>query len=98
MSSFTNRRSEPRFSADQPVVVSVVNPIPGVIEGASKSGLRVTTKVAIKKDAIVEIKWDRAIVIAKVCYCRKAAGKYNLGLKVTEVIGGAKIRTRPDAA
>jgi|SRR5271154_3650968 hypothetical protein len=92
----SNRRSEPRFSADQPVVVSVLDPIPGTIEGASKSGLRITTKVAIKVGAVIEIKWDRAVVFGKVCYCRKADGKYSIGLKVTEVIGGAKLRTRPE--
>jgi hypothetical protein len=93
----SERRLEPRFCADQEVVVSVLSPIRGVIENASKSGFRITTQVAIKKGVVIEIKWDRAAVIGTVRYCRKAAGKYNIGLKVTEVIGFGKVRTRAEA-
>jgi hypothetical protein len=93
-------RAEPRFGADQPVLVSVVPPIPGKIDEASKSGLRVTISAAVKTGAFVHVKCDHAIVIGRVRYCRQTGpDKYCVGLKITEVIGGGKLlRTKPSAA
>ena len=36
----SDRRTELRFGADQPVLVCALAPIPGKIDGMSKSGLR----------------------------------------------------------
>jgi hypothetical protein len=96
----SDRRAEPRFAADQPVVVSVVTPIPGKIDSASKSGLRVTVPRLVKAGATVEIKWDRVIVVGQVRYCRKIRPRqYSIGLKVMEVVGGGKLlQIKPNAA
>jgi hypothetical protein len=99
VSEVSDRRTELRFGTDQPVMVSVLAPIAGRIDGASKSGLRVTLSVALKVGAFVEVKWDRAIVVGRVRYCRQAGqNKYHIGLKITEVVGAGKLRTKPKAA
>jgi hypothetical protein len=96
----SDRRAEPRFAAAQPVVVSVVTPIPGKIDSASKSGLRVTVSKLVKVGASVEIKWDRVIVVGQVRYCHKIGPrKYSIGLKIMEVVGGGKLlQIKPNAA
>ena len=100
MREMSNRRAELRFGADQPVLVSVVVPIPGRIDGMSKSGLRVTVSRLVKTGALVEVKWDRVIVVGEVRYCQKIGPrKYSIGLKIVEVVGGGKVlQTKPDAA
>ena len=96
----TDRRAEPRFAADQPVIVSVVTPIPGKIDSASKSGLRVTVSKPVKTDSVVEVKWNRVIVVGQVRYCHKIGPhKYSIGLKITEIVGGGKLlQIKPSAA
>jgi hypothetical protein len=94
-----DRRTELRFGADQPVVVSVVTPIPGRIDSASKSGLRITISVAVKTGAFIQVKWDRAIVVGRVRYCRQTGPhSYCIGLKITEVVGGGKLQKKLNAA
>lgn len=95
-----NRRTELRFGVDQPVLVSFLAPFPGKIEGASKSGLTVTISVAVKVGAFIQVKWSHVIVVGRVRYCRQTGPyEYRIGLKITEIIGGAKLlRTKPHAA
>jgi hypothetical protein len=88
----SNRRTELRFGANQSVLVSVVAPIPGKIDGMSKSGLHVIVSRLVKTGALVEIKWDRVIVLGQVRYCQKTGPcKYSIGLKIIEVVGGGKV-------
>jgi hypothetical protein len=96
----SDRRTELRFGADQPVLVSVLAPVPGTIDGMSKSGLRVTVSRLVKTGALVEIKWDRVIVVGQVRYCQKIGPrKYSIGLKIMEVVGGGKLlQIKPNAA
>src|ERR1035438_956580 len=96
----SNRRTELRFGANQCVLVSVVAPIPGKIDGMSKSGLRGIVSRLVKTGASVEIKWDRVIVVGQVRYCRKIGPrKYSIGLKIVEVVGGGKVlQIKPNAA
>jgi hypothetical protein len=93
-------RTEVRFGADQPVVVSVVTPIPGKIDSASKSGLRVTVSRLVKIGVLVEVKWDRVIVVGEVRYCQKIGPRrYSIGLKIIEIVGGGKLlQIKPNAA
>ena len=95
-----DRRTDFRFETDQPVQVSVLAPTQGKIESASKSGLRITMSIPVKTGAFIEVKWDRAIVVGRVRYCRQtAANKYCIGLKITEVVGGGKLlQIKPNAA
>ena len=95
-----DRRTELRFGIDQPVQVSVLAPTQGKIDSASKSGLRVTISIPVKVGAFIEVKWDRAIVVGRVRYCRQTdSNAYCVGLKITEVVGAAKLlQVKPDAA
>jgi hypothetical protein len=94
-----DRRTELRFGADQTVVVSVVTPIPGRIDSASKSGLRVTVSRLVKTGARVEIKWDRVIVVGEVRFFQKIGPrKYSIGVKIMEIVGGGKLlQNKPNA-
>jgi hypothetical protein len=97
----SNRRRELRFQADQPVVVSVLAPLSGKIDGASKSGLRVIIPVPVAVGAFVQVKWDRAVVVGRVRYCREIGpNAYSIGVKITEIVGRGKLQTlqNPDAA
>jgi hypothetical protein len=88
----SDRRTELRFGADQSVMVSVLAPTRGKIDGASKSGLRITISIPVKTGVFIEVKWDRAIVIGRVRYCRQIGpNEYCVGLKVTEIVGGGKL-------
>jgi hypothetical protein len=100
LKEMADRRTEVRFGADQPVVVSVVTPIPGRIDSASKAGLRVTVSKQLKTGALVEVKWDRVIVVGEVRYCQKIGPrKYSLGLKIAEIVGGGKLlQINPNSA
>src|ERR1700722_519750 len=95
-----DRRTELRIEADQPVLLSVVVPIRGRIDGMSKSGLRVIVPRLVKAGALVEVKWDRVIVVGEVRYCQKIGPrKYSIGLKILEIVGGGKVlQIKPDAA
>ena len=95
-----DRRTELRFETAQPVQVSVLAPTQGQIDSASKSGLRLTVSIPVKTGAFIEVKWDRAIVVGRVRYCRQTVpNKYCIGLKITEVIGGGKLlQIKPNAA
>ena len=77
-----------------------MTPIPGKIESASKSGLRLTVSKLVKTGASVEIKWDRVIVVGQVRYCRKIGPrKYSIGVKIMEIVGGGKLlQIKPNAA
>ena len=96
----SDRRAEPRVAADQSVVVSVVTRIPGKIDSASKSGLRVTVSKLIKVGSVVEVKWNRVIVVGEVRYCQKIGPrKHSIGVKIVEIVGGGKLlQIKPHAA
>jgi hypothetical protein len=88
----SDRRTEPRFAADQPVTVSLLTSIPGKIDDASKFGIRVTVSIPLKTGAFIEVKWDRVIVVGRVRYCRQTGpSSYCVGLKIKEVVGRGKL-------
>ena len=80
--------------------MSVLAPTRGKIDSASKSGLRVTVSRLVKTGALVEIKWDRVIVVGEVRYCQKIGPrKYSIGVKIMEIVGGGKLlQIKPNAA
>jgi hypothetical protein len=80
-------------------MVSLLTSTPGKIDSASKSGLRIIISVAVKTGAFIQVKWDRAIVIGRVRYCRQIGPhSYCVGLKITEIVGGGKLQKNLNAA
>lgn len=96
-----NRRSEPRFTAEQPVDVLITDVndavhCNGVISGFSRSGMMVQAQSAIRRGSDIKITWDQAIVSGKVRYCRRRAPKnFQVGVKITAITNrdGSPIQT-----
>jgi|ERR1700680_1589380 hypothetical protein len=99
-----DRRSEPRFPVDQPVVVTILDsggrePFEGTVVDLSRSGLGVRVPYSIDLDRRVEIRWSRGTVIAEVRNClRMSPHNYRVGLKTSEVLALAEITGRIGAA
>jgi hypothetical protein len=99
-----NRRSEPRFFADQAVTVSVLDSNkgesgPGTIVDFSASGIGIHAPFQLAAGCKVEIKWPRGVVLAEVRYCRPMRpGKFRVGLKIAEVVALAGISGQSGAA
>jgi len=88
-----NRRSEPRFPADQPVTVHITSSsdsqlqLDGTIAGFSRSGVMLQTDAKIARGSAIKISWPRATITGTVRYCRrKTAEKYAVGVKITELL------------
>jgi len=100
-----DRRTELRFGVDQPAFVCFRNSrrkhkeIPAQIVEASKSGLRITLGVPVKAGSVIEVKWDSSVITAEARHCRQTGPQtYSVGLKISEVVGHAKLRTQSGAA
>jgi hypothetical protein len=99
-----NRRTEPRFFADQPVTVSVLGAAEAVsgagrIVDFSASGIGIELEFDVPSGSRLKLQWPRGSVIAEVCYCRqKAPGNFRAGLKITEVVAIANIAEQSGVA
>jgi hypothetical protein len=100
----SNRRSEPRFSADQPVVVTVVDQGDGHagagrIVDFSASGIGFEVDFCLSPGCQVKIQWPRGVVLGEVRYCaQKSVKNFRAGLKITEVVAIAEISEHSGAA
>jgi hypothetical protein len=99
-----NRRSEPRFIADQPVSVRLLDSqsastCGGMIVDFSASGIAIHIPVPVEIGCRMEIKWPRGMVIAEVRNCRRdAPDKYRIGLKIREIVAIAEFDGHTSAA
>jgi hypothetical protein len=87
-----DRRFEPRFPVDQPVVVTMLDPgdrepFEGTVVDLSRSGLGVRVPYSIDLGRRIEIRWLRGTVIAEVRNCRRIRpSNYRVGLKTSEAM------------
>ena len=92
-----NRRSEPRFSANQAVSVSRPDephslPVNGEIIDYSNSGLAIIIPVEATPASRLLIEWPLGSVLAEVRNCRRLRpGAYRVGLALREIIARAEI-------
>jgi hypothetical protein len=99
-----NRRSEPRFFADQPVTVTAIDATAeqsgaGTIVDFSASGIGLEVEFSLSTGSKVKIQWPRGQVLGEVRYCRhKAPGNYRAGVKITEVVELGEISEQSGAA
>ena len=99
-----NRRSEPRFSADQPVSVTLADSSDGPwglgrIVDFSASGIGLEVDFALTTGCRIKIQWQRGLVLGEVRYCqRKAATNFRAGVKITEVVALGEISEHSGAA
>src|ERR1700682_956806 len=90
--AMNNRRSEPRFFADQPVTVTAIAPTAeqsgaGRIVDFSASGIGLEVEFSLSTGSKVRIQWPRGQVLGEVRYCReKVPGNFRAGVKITEVV------------
>ncbi len=100
----TNRRSEPRFAADQPAKVTYLDDpkaeiVNGTIVDFSASGMAILVPVDAKPSSRLRIEWPRGTVLAEVRNCRRMRpGVYRVGLAVQEIIARAEIQGQTGAA
>jgi hypothetical protein len=95
-----DQRTEVRFGANQPVIVSVVGnssnkSFPGNVSGASRSGLRIVVSTPIKVGVSVQVAWEAGTLIGEARYCRRILpDTYSIGLRILSVVKRSKLRTR----
>lgn len=95
-----DQRSEVRFGANEPVVVSVfgkspLQSVPGKVIGASRSGLRITVNVPIEASVRVQVNWESGSLVGVARYCHRILpDKYSVGLKIIGVGKASILRTR----
>jgi len=99
-----NRRSEPRFAADQPVSVTLADSSDGPwgigrIVDFSASGIGLEVDFAVSPGCKVKIQWQRGLVLGEVRYCqKKASSNFRAGIKITEVVALGEISEQSGAA
>ena len=99
-----NRRSEPRFPADQPVTVTAMDAAheqsgAGTIIEFSASGIGLEVEFSLTTGCRVKIQWPRGQVLGEVRYHHeKPRGNYRAGVKITEVVELGEITEQSGAA
>ena len=86
-----DRRSEPRFAANGPALVSLSS-VPDArdfnaqVRDVSKSGMRIELDFPIPPGTMIEIDFARLTAIGIVRHCRKYEGTYSIGVRLEGVI------------
>jgi len=79
------RRSEPRVQANAPVIITVLvgqrqEPMGGMIQEVSGSGMRVRLPQAIARNTPVRIETSDMLLLGEVVRCEPADNEFHLGL------------------
>jgi hypothetical protein len=87
-----DKRREPRFQADQPVVVTVLTEPPtrldAWVRNASGRGLGLVTTAPVAAGAAVRIEIDDSIVLGEAIYCRDDHEGHFIGVELDQVLVG----------
>jgi hypothetical protein len=87
-----DKRREPRFQADQPVVVTVLADPPirmdAWVKNASGRGLGLVTPDPVSPGAAIRIQLDDAIVLGEAIYCRSDVDGHFIGVELDQVLVG----------
>ena len=89
------RRREPRYPCNDPVMVRVTpgdgNRIPAKLVDVSKSGLRLEIAVPLLKGSEIEIVLSKQIAIfGKIRHCRRSGDNYHAGVLIQEAFYSSK--------
>jgi hypothetical protein len=87
-----DQRREPRFIADQSVVVTVLGD-PEVqqiarIRNASGRGLSMEIPSKVQPGSALKIELDDSILLGEVIYCKGGQGSYLLGMELDQALCG----------
>jgi PilZ domain len=94
-SSGTERRREPRYPCNDPVVVRILpgdgSRVPAKLLDVSRSGLRLEIGVSLLKGAEIEIVLSKQIAIfGKVRHCRRVGDVFHAGVLIQEAFYSSK--------
>jgi hypothetical protein len=97
-----DKRREPRFKADQPVVVTVLSEpeirLEARVVNTSGRGLGLVTPMPLPPGAAIRIEMDDSMVLGEAIYCRKDAGGHFIGIELDQVLVGLTELSRNLAA
>jgi hypothetical protein len=86
------QRREPRFQADEPVVVTVLSEpevrMEARVKNASGRGLGLLTAAPLSPGAAIRIDIDDSMVLAEAIYCRDDGDGYFVGVELDQVLVG----------
>lgn len=84
------RRREPRFAMDQPVVVTVLDGREirrgAQVTNASAWGIAIEMRCEVAPGALMRIEFEDSVVLGETVYCCEAAGSYYVGVKLDQAI------------
>jgi hypothetical protein len=87
-----DKRREPRFQADQPVVVTVLTEPQTRMDARGKNasgrGLGLVTATPVPAGAPVRIDIENAIVLGEAIYCRDDREGHFIGVELDQVLVG----------
>jgi hypothetical protein len=97
-----DKRRDPRFQADQPVVVTVLSDpqirMDARVKDASGRGLGLVTPAPVVPGAAIRIELDDTIVLGEAIYCRDEPDGYFIGVELDQVLVGLTELSRNLAA
>ena len=87
-----DKRREPRFQTDQPVVVTVLTEpqtrVDARVTNASGRGLGLVTAAPVPPGAAIRIEIDDNIVLGEAIYCRCEREGHFIGVELDQVLVG----------
>jgi hypothetical protein len=86
------QRREPRFQADQPVMVTILSDpevrMNALVKNASGRGLGLIVKTPVRPGAAIRIEIDDSMVLGEAIYCRMESEGHFVGVELDQVLVG----------
>jgi hypothetical protein len=96
------QRREPRFRADQPVLVTILNEpeirLEARVTNASGRGLGLVTPIPVAPGSAIRIEMDDSMMLGEAIYCRSDRDGYFLGVELDQILVGLTELSRNLAA
>jgi hypothetical protein len=87
-----DKRREPRFQVDQPVVLTILTEpqtrLDAVVKNASGRGLGLLSSCPVPAGAPLRIEIDGSIVLGESIYCREDRDGHFIGVELDQVLVG----------
>jgi hypothetical protein len=84
------RRREPRFATDQPVVVTLLDGREvrrrAQVTNVSAWGVGIEMRCPVARGALLRIEFGDSVALGEVVHCREVAGSYYLGVRLNQAL------------